>query len=424
MSFLKYFNRAYKPTEPRSPKSFYRFSGGKAITEDSCMEVSAFNSGVVYIATQIAKLPWKIKDKDNKDIENSISVMLNLSPNEEVNSMFLRIFLIISAIVTGNGYCEIERDVMGRPKKLWPIPSNSVMPTRIDGVLWYRIIGGDPSGNGGDVLLKPSDIFHIKNFHTKDGINGQGVVAYATETLGISLGSNSFANSLFANGAMPAGFLEVEGRLTEDAALRLKETWDTAHSGRRVGGTAVLEDGVKFNPAGYDPQVLQFLETRKFSVLEIARFLRIPPSKLYATEATTYNNVEQANLEVVTDTLDAWARNFEIEADIKILNKQHGGRKTEMDMFAIFRGDMDSRSNYYTRMMNNGAMSPNEIRKKEGAAPYDGGDEFYIATNNFTPVNRLNEVIDSQIANKKPEEPESKKTDEAVVAYLQKRTKH
>jgi len=61
---------------------------------------------------------------------------------------------------------------------------------------------------------------------------------------------------------------------------------------------------------------------------------------------------------------------------------------------------MNARSQYYTRMMQSAAMTPNEIREKEGMVPYDGGDRYFMATNNFSPVDKIDEIIDAQIAKK------------------------
>ena len=143
----------------------------------------------------------------------------------------------------------------------------------------------------------------------------------------------------------------------------------------------------------------------------------MPPTKLYDSDTSSYNNIEHANLEVAVDILDAWARNYEMEADVKLLNDGYGNRFTEMDLYAVFRGDMTTRSNYFKTMMQNAAMTPNEIRDKEGYAAYDGGDRYYIATNNFSPVDKIDELLDSQINSKQPE----KQTEEVIVNYLKKR---
>ncbi len=197
--------------------------------------------------------------------------------------------------------------------------------------------------------------------------------------------------------------------------------------GKKTGGTKILEEGVTYTPVKIEPDVLQFIESRQFSVLEIARFLGIPPTKMFDTKAATFSNVENANLEVATDTLDSWACNLETEADVKILNYRYGGRFTEMDLYSIFRGDMSTRASYFEKMMQSGSITPNQIRAREGQPPYKEGDNYYIATNNFTPVNRMNEVIDAQIASKKqPAAPAtntpapSNELDTAIIKFLEK----
>ncbi len=374
-------------------------SGGTFVNEDSAMQASPFYRGVIYLSTQIAKLPLEVKDKNNKLVDNDIYYLLNVAPNEEMTAMSLKLFMIQTAIIKGNSYCEIERYMDGRPKALWPLNPNLVSPMRsADGVLWYKVAGG--GDNGQDVYLKPKDLFITRNFHTKDGFQGQSVIGYCMDTLGISLGADKFANSLFANGGIPSGTLKYPGKLDDDTYKRIKESWDENNGGRKTGQTAILEDGVEYSPISHAPDVLQFLESRKFNVTEIARFLGIPPTKLFDSHAAKFNNIEHANLEVATDTLDSWCRAMESEVDVKLLNGRFKGYRAEFDLYAVFRGDMETRSKYFSTMMQCGAITPNQIRAKEGMAPYSGGDRYWIAVNNFSPEDRVDEIIDAQIAPK------------------------
>jgi HK97 family phage portal protein len=257
--------------------------------------------------------------------------------------------------------------------------------------------------NGGPnepVILDPYDVFHLANFHTKDGYLGQGVVSYGKEVLGINIAADNMAGGLFRNSGVPSGILSHPGTLSDEAYKRLKDSWAEQHGGRKSGGTSILEEGVAYAPINIPPEALQFLQSRQFGVLEIARFLGLPPTKLFDVVAAKYANVENSNLEVATDTLDSWATNFEMEADVKLLNERYGGRYTDIDLYDIFRGDMTTRATYFKSMMGIGAMTPNEIRHREGLDAYKEGDNFYIATNNFTPVNRVNDLIDADIEQK------------------------
>lgn len=419
-----------------SVRRSFSFSSGVYVNEDSAMQVSAFYRGVMYISTQIAKLPWEIKDANNKIVDDDgIAKLLDLRPNPEMNAMFFRLCMVQNAIIHGNSFAEIERDLAGRPKGLWPIDPRYVELYRtVSGELVYRIIGGSLANAGQDIYLPFNDVFHVRNFHTKDGLNGQGLIAYATEVLGISIGSSRMASGLFANSGVPSGVISVDGKLSDEAFKRIKESWQANNGGKKAGGTAVFEQGAKFTPVTMQPDVLQFLESRKFSVIEIARFLGVPPTKLYDTETAKYSNIENSNLEVATDTLDAWARNLEQEADIKLLNNQYKGRRSELDLYAVFRGDMETRANYFSKMMQTASLTPNEIRRKEGLAPYAGGNRYFVAVNNFSPADRIDEIVDAQIAKSKngggnepknpPGQTEGTKSEleTAAIEYLKKGT--
>lgn len=402
MRFFSIFAKKTGSPQVNQSRRAFSISAGVSVNEDSAMQVAAFYRGIIYISSQVAKLPWYIKDVNNKIQESQVSYLLKLAPNPETNSFFFRLLAVQTAIIHGNFIAEIERDSLGRPVAIWPIPTGSWDLIRDPkGNLLYRVfVNGYLPGTdneGQTVYLKPKDVFHLRNFHTKDGLLGQGVVAYGKDVLGISLGADRMAGNLFANGGIPSGVIEVPGTLSDEAFERVKKSWQENHSGRKSAGVAVLEEGMKFTPVNVSPDVLQFLESRKFSVLEIARFLGLPPTKLFDTDANSYNTQEQSSLEVSTDTLDTWCVNIDMETDIKILSGQFGGRKSSLDIYSLNRGDMTTRSNYFSKMMQNGAINPNQIRVLEGMEPYEGGDRYYIAVNNFSPSDRIDEIIDSQV---------------------------
>ena len=425
MPFKKILARKkYNPGQPQTPRYYRSMVGGTSVNEYSSMQVAAYYRGVIYVTGQMAKLPLDIKNEaKEKQMRNRVYKLLNKRPNPEMTAFTFKQLMGQLAINKGNGYAEIERDGAGRPVALWPLKSDHVQPRRdSNNKLIYKIIGGHPSGNGDDTYLLPQDIFHLKNFHSQDGIEAESTIAFAAESLGVSLGAEKFSNGLWANSGIPSGVIQVKGKLSPEGAKNLKAHWSESVGGRKTGGTAVLDDGAEYKPLILQPDQLQFLETKKFSVPQIARFLGVPPTKLYDTEASKYKNVEQDNLGVVIDTLDMWAKNWENEIDVKLLGF-NSTMYSEMDLYAIFRGDMETRATYYTKMMQVGAITPNQIRAAEGQPSYEGGDRYYIATNNYTPADRVDEVIDSQV-NKSDNinENNDDAATEAVVNYLVRKT--
>lgn len=412
------------------PRRSFNYFGSTLVDEDSAMQVAAFNRGLIYISSQIAKLPWNIKDADNNIVKNSpIGKLLNLAANKEMNAFKFKLVMIQQAIIHGNSYAEIERDGTGRPVAMWPLHSGSMRLVRTgDGDLKYHYTANLYGGPSEPIILDPYDVFHVANFHTREGLLGQGIVSFGKEVLGINIAADNMAGGLFRNGGIPSGLLSHPGSLSDEAYTRLKDSWMEQSGGKKMGATAILEEGIVYSPMNVPPEALQFLQSRQFGVLEIARFLGLPPTKLFDVVAAKYANVENSNLEVATDTLDSWATNLELEADIKLLGGQYGGRYTDMDLYDIFRGDMTTRATYFKSMMSIGVLTPNQIRAREGLAGYKEGDNYYIATNNFTPVDRMNELIDADIAQKTkpaaapasndPAKKPNPAVEQAVITYL------
>lgn len=403
----------YKPTSPTRSSYFPSYQYGQAVTSDSALEVSAFYRGCWYLSTQIAKLPWDIKTTQNQIINerNNIWYLLNRKTNSEMPSFHFKALMMYGCLLKGNGFAEIVKDSTGRIRSFYPIMHHDVCLIRNEnGVLYYQI-----SNTNGQVLtyFKPEEILHFRGPHTEDGINGLSPINYAKKVLGIAKGADKMAGAMFENAGMPSGTLETDSVLNEDVIERLRQTWKEKYGRESSGGVAVLEQGMKFNPINFAPDVMQFLESRKFSVIEIARFLNVPPAKLYTIEAQTYNNIEHTNLEVGNDTIDVWARIFEQEIDVKVLDRS---LRSEMDLHQLYRGDAKTRSDYYKSMVGIGAMTPNQVRMRDGLEPYENGDEYYISSNNLTPISRINEVIDSQISSSQPSELE-----QTLAAKLKKR---
>jgi len=412
----------YKQDQPLTQTTLNSFVYGNSINDSTSLEVAAFYRGLFFISSQVAKMPWDIKTFDNKVVNNNNDVydLLNISPNDDMSAFNWKVLCTQIAILQGNCFNEIVRTRSGKIHSIIPMLNYDVCMVRDGaGKLFYQISNTNDESES-VVYLRKDEVLHFRNIHTEDGINGMSLINHASKSLGLAAGADRMAGNIFGNGGLPSGVLETERVLSPEVIERLKVEWKNKFGGNKSGGVAVLEEGMKFNPLNFAPDVLQFLDSRKYSVLEIARFLGVPPSKLYVLEAQSYNNIEHSNLEVSNDTIDVWAKNFEGEVNMKLLNSKVSKLKSDMDLYAINRGDMDKRSSYFQKMIGSGAMSPNEIRRKEGMAIYEGGDEYYISTNNLTPISRQDEIIDSQIKQKDTVDKNSKADDDLKAALAKK----
>jgi len=146
------------------------------------------------------------------------------------------------------------------------------------------------------------------------------------------------------------------------------------------GKAAVLELGMKWHPIGISNDDAQFLESRQFQVVEIARIFRVPPHLIGDLSRATFSNIEHQALEFVQYTMTPWAERWEasIEADLLLDDE---GVEVEFDFANLLRGDAQARSSYYASGITNGWLTRNEARLAENLPPLEDLDEPLMPVN-------------------------------------------
>jgi len=294
-----------------------------------------------------------------------------------------------SALNWGNGYAEIERDGAGRVINLWFIEPNRVQVKRDEqGTIYYEITDSRTS----TTQLPASDVLHLHGLGF-DGLIGYSTIAYASRTMGLNMALEDYGSSLFGNGATPSGVLSHPGKLNKSGRERLRESWAELLKGpKKALQTVVLDEGLVWTPTSLPNDSAQFLESRKFSVIDVCRWYGVPPNKVFDWDKSTYNNFEQANREVIIDTLLPWIRRFEQEVDRKLLGNNYNGNFSKMEVRELLRGDPKSRGAFYLDMFRMAAISPNEVRHFEDLNPIEGGDRYFIQANNLVPLDRIDDL--------------------------------
>ena len=153
------------------------------------------------------------------------------------------------------------------------------------------------------------------------------------------------------------------------------------------GGTCLLY--MKYTPISISPEQAQFLETRKFQINEIARIFRVPPHMVGDLEKSSFSNIEQQSLEFVKYTLDPWVSRWEqgmVRSLLAAEEKKQYFIKFNVD--GLLRGDYQSRMNGYAVGIQNGFMSPNDVRTLENMdlIPDELGGNRYMCNGNMVDI--------------------------------------
>ncbi|MBK8246578.1 MAG: phage portal protein [Gemmatimonadetes bacterium] len=110
------------------------------------------------------------------------------------------------ALLRGNGYAAIQRELNGQPYALHLCKPDRVRVERTDrGELVYRV----RDDNGDEDTVPARDMFHLRGLGY-DGIVGYSVLHLARQSLGLSSALETFGAGYFGNGTHPSGVLSTD----------------------------------------------------------------------------------------------------------------------------------------------------------------------------------------------------------------------
>lgn len=371
-----------------------RTNSGIVVNEDSALRLSAVWACTKVLSESIAMLPLIIYKRDgekkSRATDHPLYSILHDQPNPEMTAFTFRQAMMVHLCLRGNAYAEIERDRLGRVIALWPITQDqyTVTPKRDDktGQIYYEV----RSHKAGAANIVPAEnMFHIMGLGY-NGLVGLSPIGQARQGIGLGLAAEEFGARFFGNGANMAGVLKHPGKLSKEAGERLRESWANLYTGMANSHkTAILEEGMDYVRIGIPPEDAQFIETRKFQAVDIARIYRVPPHKIMELDRATWANIEHQSIEFVVDTLGPWLKNWEQTIAWKLLGKKERTQYyAEHLVDALLRGDTQARYTSYATGRQNGWLSANDIRKLENMDPIDGGD-VYLVPLNMVPADQV-----------------------------------
>jgi HK97 family phage portal protein len=159
--------------------------------------------------------------------------------------------------------------------------------------------------------------FTFEDSHSTDCV-GISPIAAAREAIGLAQAAEEHAARFFSNNAEPGGILspsENPRRRGEEGAS--KSPGKRCIQAPKRASRGCIGGGNDLGAVGVSNKDSQFLENRKFQVIEIARMFDLPPHKLMEMSGATFSNIEHQSMEFVTEAISPRAVRWEqaIERD-------------------------------------------------------------------------------------------------------------
>jgi HK97 family phage portal protein len=388
--------KSEQPTSQRGGILFPKRVAGVLVNDDTALTYSAVYLAIKIISESLASLPTNVYTRkpgsdDRQIARNHPLANLLKYPNPEMTGFNFFRTLISHAALRGNGYAYIERDKANRPSELWLITPDRVTKTRDKntGRVVYVVTNGtdDPSYYTDDQIL------HLPGMGF-DGMTGYSIVELAARSFGLGMAAEQFGASFYENGAQLGTVIEVPPEIELDEAGKdlLLTSFDEKHKGvKHHHRTAIVDAGMKVTSMGIPQKDAQFIESRKFSVTDVARWFNMPPHKLKDLERATFSNIEEQNIDFVQDTLMPWIINIEQTINWKLIGKNNRVQFVKFNVNALMRGNAEARANYYNTRFQMGSLNINEIKALEdenGIGPK--GDKYFMQSNMAT----IDNIID------------------------------
>ena len=359
-----------------------RSRAGANVTHDTALAHAAVYACVRAISDSISSLPLAVFRRETNDDKTLLRThplfpILHDQADSEHTADEWRAMVQWHTLMRGYSVSAKRFGGNGVVGALEPWDPRYIEPRKIENVAggsaWrFRYAApGEPIED-----LGRSTVFIVRGpKRAPHDIFGLDPITIAKETIGTALAVQHYGDDFFRNDASPPGVLGVKsGFASEEDRKNFLAAWKRHQSGSNRHQTAVLPADVSYEAIGITNEQAQFLESKKYSTLQICQIFRVPPHKIGVTDATPRANVEMQSREYVMDTLLPLLVRFEKSVFRDLIGDS--SIFVEHNVEGLLRGDTATRFAAYQTAVGRPWLSANEARRLENRNAIAGGDEI------------------------------------------------
>lgn len=290
--------------------------------------------------------------------------------------------VMLSLLTDGNAFVHVARDGMSAPTELHVLDPTLVTVGRDrEGWLEYRVQGvPEPYG--------PLDIMHIPGMMLPGQLRGMSPIGYAREVIDASRKAQTLGSQIMGNHGVPPAVIEVppsvgpvSGSTEQEKAQRLARAFRQSNSGGNAGKVAVLTGGATLKSIAVKPEDMQWLDSKRFGVSEIARFFGVPPHLIAdATGSTSWGSgLAEQNVAFGAFSLQPWTERIDDGHTRLMASHEPDGVFAKLNLDAKLRSSPKDRAETMDVQIGNRTLTVNEARALEDRPPVPWGDDFVWA---------------------------------------------
>jgi HK97 family phage portal protein len=384
----------------QKPRDILDFSSG--INRQTENDATSF-SCIDRIASTIAGLSYGIyKTKTGEKVEHPLYDVLKEPNLEETHSLLFH--QLILDYFDGNIYLYKYTDSEGNVTNLFRLNPRNVFVNR------NEFNQKTFSYNG--KVYTADKVLHIPSRFGYDGKIGHSIFQVCADSFSTSQALDDYTNNSFSNNLgkrLVIDLTEAYPNATEEEQKQIRDRYVQNYGGSKNAGKPVVKTGkVQFttlDTGASDNRASELSDNRNFQLRVISQIFGVPLEYLSGEGAT---DIEKLTTMFATQAIAPIVQQLE-ESFNKLFTVQDRGKYyIKFNYNSLLRTSLSNKIDSYTKQMNNGILTVNEIRAKEDLPPIECGD-FNYRPSNLLPI--LSELENSLGASAKLKQAELENID-------------
>jgi HK97 family phage portal protein len=245
-------------------------------------------------------------------------------------------------------------------------------------------------------------ILHIPSRYGYDGLTGKSIFNECTTIFSNTAELDAYINNAFNQSIGNRLIIDVTKKYpnaTMEQIDQLNNLFSKNYSGVKNAGRPLIKssgiDYEKIETDFKDNRANQLVENRRFQEKEVAKLFGVPLPLLSGSET---NNIESLYTVFIENAIRPLATSFEQAINKLVSFDDRLNIYFEYSYNSLMKVSLQTRIDTYAKQVNNGILSPNEIRRKENLPEVEAGDTLFVPANSM-PLRQ--DVVDSYMAKSK-----------------------
>lgn len=339
---------------------------------NSNIDAASF-SAINLIASSFAGLSLNVYDSFNhtKQLDNPVYKVLN-NPNIDDTKFNFYYQLIIDYYFSGNVYLYKAFDSDGKIISIFRIDPANVSIIRDElGRKTFDVVGK---------VYTSDEILHIPSRYGYDEYTGKGssIFKACSDAFNISNQMNEYTKSLFDNGMGKRAVIDISKAFpnaTNEQIQQIREKFKNEYSGLDNAGAAIVKtNNIEFSTIDSglpENRNQQLIENREFSEKQVLKIFGIPADYLEKSP----ENIETSCLSFIENCIKPLALQFQQSFEKLFSIDEMGNYYVEYNFNSLLKTSLTEKIDAYTKQINNGILSVNDVLRMENLPELSGGSE-------------------------------------------------